>query len=451
MRHVNWSAAEWICVCVLALFSSNPTLVAASGGEPSGGAKDAAATAAGEVPAVPRSFWFHGVLQDAAGAALTGVQGVTFALYAEQTGGAPLWLETQNVQADEQGRYSVLLGSMRADGLPQEFFTSNEARWLGVRLNQPGAEEQARVLLVSVPYALKAADAETLGGQPLSAFVLAPTADKNGEITAAATDSLPAAAAGTSGKLAKFDVDNTTLVNSVMTESSGKIGLGVSTPAETLEVDGNLRLSNTGQLKFHAAGDGSPRYQMGVSGAGGMQFQSLDGVTPRKFFLVSSTGTAFFQVALETGDLTDFGKVGVGTFPLNMLDAAGGTAIGSYAGANAAPANGLIVSGNVGIGTTSPSAKLEVSGGDVKVSGGGKFVGDGTGLTGIPTLVANTFTGSQTVTGTVSASTSSTADFTNAISGSASGLSGQTRGVSGVTSSTTNNAAGVVGSANGGT
>src|SRR5207245_7367940 len=33
--------------------------------------------------------------------------------------------------------------------------------------------EQPRVLLLSVPYALKAADAETIGGLPPSAFVLA--------------------------------------------------------------------------------------------------------------------------------------------------------------------------------------------------------------------------------------------------------------------------------------
>ena len=40
--------------------------------------------------------------------------------------------------------------------------------------------------------------------------------------------------------------------------------------------------------------------------------------------------------------------------------------------------------GSVGIGTTAPTARLEVSGGDVKVSGGGKFVGDGSGLTSLP-------------------------------------------------------------------
>jgi hypothetical protein len=37
-------------------------------------------------------------------------------------------------------------------------------------------------------------------------------------------------------------------------------------------------------------------------------------------------------------------------------------AIGSYAGANAAPSNSLIVSGNVGIGTTAPGVNLDVEG-----------------------------------------------------------------------------------------
>ncbi len=46
-------------------------------------------------------------------------------------------------------------------GLPEEMLRSGEARWLGI---QPEREpELPRVLLVSAPYALKAADAETLG------------------------------------------------------------------------------------------------------------------------------------------------------------------------------------------------------------------------------------------------------------------------------------------------
>ncbi|MBI5401475.1 tail fiber protein, partial [Candidatus Wolfebacteria bacterium] len=56
-------------------------------------------------------------------------------------------------------------------------------------------------------------------------------------------------------------------------------------------------------------------------------------------------------------------NVGIGTTgPLSKLDINGGVAIGAYAGNNAAPSNGLIVSGNVGIGTNAPAYALTVAG-----------------------------------------------------------------------------------------
>jgi len=137
------------------------------------------------VPAlpVPRLVKFAGTLKDEQGKARTEVVGVTFAVYKEQEGGAALWLETQNVELDEQGHYTVLLGSTKSEGLPLELFTAGEPRWLGVQVNLPKEVEQARVLLVSVPYALKAADADTLGGKPVSSFVLTNAAGGSGRGT----------------------------------------------------------------------------------------------------------------------------------------------------------------------------------------------------------------------------------------------------------------------------
>ena len=60
---------------------------------------------------------------------------------------------------------------------------------------------------------------------------------------------------------------------------------------------------------------------------------------------------------VDTAGLTiNNGNVGIGTtVPLNKLDIAGASAIGSdYAGAYTAPTNGEIIEGNVGIGTTGP-------------------------------------------------------------------------------------------------
>jgi len=130
-------------------------------------------SATGGTVIVPHLIHFSGVLEDSSGHPLTGIAGITFSLYRDQEGGAALWLETQNVSLDTSGHYEVLLGAEHSEGVPMEFFSSGEARWLGIQVQGQRAEP-ARVLLVSVPYALKAADAATLDGLPPSAFMLAP-------------------------------------------------------------------------------------------------------------------------------------------------------------------------------------------------------------------------------------------------------------------------------------
>ncbi|MGA3210364.1 MAG: hypothetical protein ABSD20_03600 [Terriglobales bacterium] len=113
---------------------------------------------------VPALVRFSGTLQ-----ATSANVGVTFALYEDQTGGVPLWLESQNVSLDTNGHYAVNLGANHPGGLPVELFAAGDARWLGVRVE--GGAEQPRVLLVSVPYAMKAAESDSLGGRPAAAYV----------------------------------------------------------------------------------------------------------------------------------------------------------------------------------------------------------------------------------------------------------------------------------------
>src|SRR5580692_1982435 len=134
-------------------------------------------------PIVPTLVKFSGSLTDINSKPLSGTVGVTFLLYKDEQGGAPLWMETQNVTPDKGGHYTAVLGSTTSQGLPTDLFASGDARWLGVQAQ--GQSEQPRILLLSVPYALKAGDAETVGGLPPSAFVLAAPAG-----TAVAADSV---------------------------------------------------------------------------------------------------------------------------------------------------------------------------------------------------------------------------------------------------------------------
>jgi hypothetical protein len=115
----------------------------------------ASTSAAIAASSVPQLLNYSGVLTDINGKPLTNVTGVTLLLYKDQQGGAPLWMETQNVHPDRAGHYSVTLGSTTSQGVSQDVFVNGEARWLAVQI--VGQEEQPRVLLVAVPYALKAA------------------------------------------------------------------------------------------------------------------------------------------------------------------------------------------------------------------------------------------------------------------------------------------------------
>jgi hypothetical protein len=89
------------------------------------------ATAAASVPNLIK---YSGVLRDGSGAAITSFSGVTFLIYQDEQGGAPLWMETQNVQPDKAGHYTVQLGAVSKDGLPPEVFMTGEARWLAVQV-----------------------------------------------------------------------------------------------------------------------------------------------------------------------------------------------------------------------------------------------------------------------------------------------------------------------------
>jgi hypothetical protein len=215
---------------------------------------------------VPNLVRYSGTLKDSQGAVPTGAPlGVTFAIYNQQDGGAAVWMETQNVTPDANGQYSVVLGSTTAAGLPDDLFSQQEQRWLSVQVQ--GEAEQPRVLLVSVPYAFKAHEADTLGGLPASAFVKAPPSDAassgstevgtavNALRAAISTTNKPRAKspslvcpAPASGFVPFFSGTLTPTCSSVIFQSRlaatvNFVGIGTVTPAAQLDVNGSVNVA----------------------------------------------------------------------------------------------------------------------------------------------------------------------------------------------------------------
>ncbi len=254
---MNWIATIF---SVSLLFSSISSVVAGPVQSGSAGTQGTATPAAAQNPGVPRLVRFSGVLKSSDGKIPSGNITMTFSLYEEQEGGNALWTETEPVEVSPDGHYSVLLGATDPGGLPTDLFSGNKPRWVGVLPNAAGMQgELPRILLVGVPYALKAADSETLGGKPASAYV---TTDALSALTQAKTASavtalaVAPAASAVSATIAGTGATNylpiwtnsTTLGNSTLFETGNNVGIGTITPASTLDVNGGATIRGFFQL-----------------------------------------------------------------------------------------------------------------------------------------------------------------------------------------------------------
>jgi hypothetical protein len=185
---------------------------------------------------VPALVPYSGIAVGGDGKAISGEASVTFLIYKDEQGGEPFFAETQTVAVDPVGHYTAQLGASLASGIPIDLFGTGEARWLEVQV--AGLPPQPRVLLASVPYALKSGDAATLGGLPASAFALAGPRVTTGAVP----ETMPTATdvttpGGVSGYLSEFSGANT-IVDSPVFVLGANVGIGTGAPTSTLDVNG---------------------------------------------------------------------------------------------------------------------------------------------------------------------------------------------------------------------
>jgi hypothetical protein len=285
---------------------------------------------------VPRFVTLTGVYRPADGRPPGSVELVTLSIYKDQEGGVPVWQEQQTVTLDDRGRYTVILGASRPDGIPGDVFASG-AQWLGTLFERLGEVEGARVRITSAPYALKAADADTLGGHPASAYVLAPTGSTS-EVTAKpssanATTSPPAnlVNGGTTNAVAKY-VSSTDVGPSAITEVNGAVGVGTTIPLDLIHV----RFANT------------------TGGLTGFAVQNLGNTA------TSYSGMLFYDQNGALGQFQGFNN-GTHEYRINNIAKTAGNFDGSI-NFMVGSASKFFVnsSGRIGIGTTTPQYQLEV-------------------------------------------------------------------------------------------
>jgi hypothetical protein len=164
---------------------------------------------------------------------------------------------------------------------------------------------------------------------------------------------------GTLNFVPKWTPNGTTLGNSQIFDNGTSVGINTTTPnaAYRLEIQGLQRINATtnqegGELRFQEGNLFGPQNHWIID-----NFLSIAG--GNKFRIWNDVGGMNLQM-LPNGR-TAVGNMVFSDQPQSTLDVEGNLAVGTaYSGTTAAPANGAIIEGNVGIGINTPGTRLHV-------------------------------------------------------------------------------------------